>query len=202
MHDWCEVDPVITDQEKGWVNQALATGALAGAYAWTKPDTIGWGLFAMGAGLMNLVLTIAGDGDDFVGALRFPGCFFLPTGPMWLDLVDQNLGPNGGMQVEQSVDLTRTTCQPFYVGIIGETNPKEWQTCTWTAVVANPLGSIPPYTYEWKWNGEVVGTGDSYTGFTGSEGWNILELTAWDALGSESTFAEEVIVESFMGYYC
>ena len=99
--------------------------------------------------------------------------------------------------------LERETCQPFYVNISGNDTPLPGETCTWTVGVSIPLESTPPYTYEWQWNGYVVGNGNTYTRNTsGDEGWNLLEVTAWDFYGSEAAGGMEVIVDELMGWPC
>jgi hypothetical protein len=64
---------------------------------------------------------------------------------------------------------------------------------TWTASVT---GGVTPYSYQWKVNGAVVGTGSSYTrSICPANGSFTLALTATDANAQSSTSSRTVVVD-------
>ncbi len=76
-----------------------------------------------------------------------------------------------------------------------------FEECAWYAQTSNGWG---PKSYEWKWDGTVVGSdftlsSDSF--YRGEEGEHDLMVTVWDDTGSDSD-SMEVEVKDNLIFYC
>ena len=72
---------------------------------------------------------------------------------------------------------------PITVSINGPTEAPEhaWGQCSWSA---QTTGGSGPRSYQWKYDGAVVGTGTSWSGDTGTEGEHWLDVRVTDNTGN------------------
>jgi hypothetical protein len=90
------------------------------------------------------------------------------------------------------LDLGPLSVHAVIAGISGPTLVPENVNQTWTAVVS---GGKAPFTFSWYRDGAPVSTSSSYTGNTGSSGFQ-LQLNVSDALGGFSSKVKDIQVTS------
>jgi len=101
------------------------------------------------------------------------------------------------LRVEMTDTYGRTASDSFRVDVDGvrttisgpETVYANDSPGTWNAIV---FGGYGPYTYRWTVNGQLVGTGESWTGLRPSAGWFQLRLDVRDAHGTTRSATVDV----------
>ena len=81
----------------------------------------------------------------------------------------------------------------FTLGILGPSSIGPNSPCTWNSL---RLGGQPPYTTEWRRNGTVVSTGDSYS-VLGEPSSFSFDLYVWDGVGRSAFATRSIIVDPF-----
>ncbi len=151
-------------------------------------------------------------GDD--GAWRFcsdQACYFADQGdsgsPVFDDLGEGNsvtlvgihwgsdgslaaFSPLGG--IRQDFGFIKTFNPPLIASMTGASMVRPNVTCTW---MASATGGTMPYTYEWRRNTVIVGSGNTYTANTGTSGF-YLQVLVSDAAGGLSQSARQVTMSS------
>ncbi|HSU14368.1 S8 family peptidase [Longimicrobium sp.] len=98
---------------------------------------------------------------------------------VWERLVNTAEGPNRVVNAYAALTYQR----PLAVGISGPSSVAPGDYAYWAATTT---GGQPPFTYTWYRDGQVVGTGPSYSGYADFSAFQ-LQVVATDASGATST---------------
>jgi len=147
--------------------------------------------------------------DDFVGVVREidTDCYVKSSGPTWHQLIDEN-GNNDGSWVELDTtnDVDREMCDPgsfdpVNVSMSGPTQIPTWaaEGCGYTATATGGAGLN---SYEWRWDGTLVGTNSNWVPSGGlSTGFHLLRVDVDDSYTGTSA-ADSVNVHVDDSYSC
>jgi hypothetical protein len=74
--------------------------------------------------------------------------------------------------------------------------PTAAEECAWNAYVTGANGSV---TYEWRWDGQAVGSNEYYYPNGPSSGWHLLRLEIWDSYSGD---VDSLYVDVDSSYSC